>query len=143
MSALSRNRKPPNIPNSRPKVSGVPFNVAPNLFDIQRIKEEATAEAVRRLEEKLQKSEAELQRLQIEAYNEALNDAEEYITVMACRAISNLWRYKYNGIEKFLDELMRLMAEADIAEERKWLEDLGFKLVLTDVGDEVKKGGPK
>lgn len=141
MSSLARNKKPPKIPNSRPKVSGAPFIVAPNLFDIQKIKEQATAEAVRQLEEKLERSEAERQRLQIEAYNEALNDAEEYITVMACRALFNLYGFGYKRQERFLDELMRLLAEADIEKERKWLKDLGFELSLTDIGDEVKKGG--
>ena len=141
MIPLANKNRIPKIPNSRSANAGAPFSVAPNLFDIQKIKEEATAEAVRRLQDKMERSDAELRRLQIEAYNEALNDAEEYITVMACRALFNVYGFAYIRQERFLDELMRLMSEADIAEERKWLKDLGFELQLTDVGNEVKKGG--
>ena len=111
-----------------------PFDLAPSLLDIQHVKEDATAEAVRRLQDQLKV-------MQIEAYNEALNDAQEYITVMASRALRNKFRFGYKRMERFLDELMRLMAEADIKEERQWLKDFGFELVLSDIGDEVKKKG--
>lgn len=129
------------IPGSRPRSTGLPFNVSPSLYDIQEIKRQATEEAVRQLSEKFEKSEAELKRLQIEAYNEALNDAEEYILILACRALFNLYGFGYKRQERFLDELMRLLEVADIEVERQWLKDMGFELELTDVGDEVKKGG--
>lgn len=120
-------KKPPVVPN-RPKVSGVPFSVSPNIFDIQRIKEQATADAVRILEEKMKRSDEELNRLQVEAYNEALDDAMKYILVMGCRALSNKFKFGYIRLDRFISETMRLIEEADIDETEKWLESKGFKL---------------
>ena len=135
-----KKKKSNQLPGRLPAPAARPFNVSPNLFEIQHIKQQATDEAVRILEEKLHKSDAELRRLQIEAYNEAINDAEEYIIVMACRALFNVYGFAYKRQDRFLSELMRLLGEEDLEPNRKWLKDLGFELVLTDVGDEIKRG---
>ena len=139
--AKQKRKKAPKIPNSRPKPVGGPFNVGPNLFEIQRIKQQATDDAVRILEEKLRKSEEEIKRLQIEAYNDAIADAQKFFTIAGCRALKNKFGFGYKRFEIFLDETMRVMAEEDLNELEKWLAGVGFRLELSDIGDEVKKKG--
>lgn len=123
----------------KPKVSGIPFSMSPNLFEIQKIKEQATAEAVKILQEKVERSDAELKRLQIEAYNEALDDALRYILVMGCRALNNKFGFGYIRLERFVDEIMFLIEEGDVNETEKWLKDVGLSLKLIPT-EESKEG---
>lgn len=102
----------------------------PGGVDVQKIKDEATKEAVRILEEKLMKSEAEMKRLQVEAYNEALNDALRYILICGSRALNNKYRFGYVRLERYIDETMRLIEEGDIEEMTQWFEKVGFKLSM-------------
>lgn len=141
MAKKKQNKKRQNkspIP-SKPKVSGIPFAMSPNLFEIQKIKEQATAEAVKILQEKVERSDAELKRLQIEAYNEALDDALRYILVMGCRALNNKFGFGYIRLERFVDEIMFLIEEGDVNETEKWLKDVGLSLKLIPA-EESKEG---
>ena len=140
--ARQKNKKKSNrLAGRLPAPAARPFDVSPNLFEIQHIKQQATDEAVRILEEKLKKSEAEIQRLQIAAYNEALSDAQKFITIAGCRALKNKFGFAYKRMDIWLDETMRVLAEEDLNELEKWLEGVGFKIVLEDIGDEIKKKG--
>ncbi len=107
--------------------------------DLEKLKKQATNEAVRILESKVSMSADELKKAKLEAYNEAVADAQEIIIVLACKALSNKFKFGYGRLEKFLDQLAIQMNSADIEKERKWLESVGFKLQLSDIGDEVKK----
>ena len=141
MAKQKKQKKSNRLPSRLPAPAVKPYTVSPNLFDIQQIKQQATNDAVRILEEKLRKSEAEIRRLQIEAYNDALADAQKFITIAGCRALKNKFGFAYKRMEIWLDETMRVLAEDDLNELEKWLAGVGFKIELEDIGDEVKKKG--
>lgn len=121
-----KNRQTPRHPQPAPAFR-IPM-ANPGAIDVQKIKEDATKEAVRILEEKLTKSEAEMKRLQIEAYNEALDDAMKYILTMACRALKNKFRFGHIRMDRFITETMRCIEQEDIEEMVKWLAEVGFTL---------------
>lgn len=133
---MSSSNQKPAFPSTSPKF---PLLAPKQVINVQKIKNEATAEAVRILEEKIKFSDEELKKLRLDAYNEAVGDAEKYFMIFGCRALYNMFGFGYKRLERFLDEYMKMVENEDINEMEKWLSDVGLRLVMSDIGDEIKK----
>ena len=117
--------------NSQPSLPfGAPL-ANPPMLDIQKIKQDAVNEALRILEPQLKLANEERERIRKEAYDKALDDAMRYLIVCGSKALNNKYRFAYIRLERYIDELMRLVEEGDIEEMTQWLEKIGFKLTLT------------
>lgn len=130
---MSRSKQKPAFPPTAPRF---PLVTPKQVINVKKIKDEAAAEAVRILEEKMK-------RIEIDAYNDAIGDAEKYFIIFGCRALYNQFGFGYKRLERFLDELMKLIETEDLDKTEKWLSDVGLRLVMSDIGDEVKKKGDK
>ena len=121
-----KNRQTPAV---MPPTMGIRIPMAqPTMINIGAIKDEATKEAVRLLQNKVELSEQERERIRKEAYDQALSDALRYILVCGSKALNNKYRFAYIRLEQYIDETMRLIQEGDIEEMTQWLAKVGFTL---------------
>lgn len=102
----------------------------PGGVDVQKIKDEATKKAVEILQDKIDLSNAEKERIRKEAYDRALSDALRYILICGSKALNNKYRFGYVRLERYIDETMRLIQDGDIEEMSQWFEKVGFKLSM-------------
>ena len=96
------------------------------VVDIEKIKKEATADAVKILEEKIRLTNEERERIRKEAYDKAVVDANKFFLLNGCKALKNKYGFGYVRLERFIDETMRVAQEDDIVETQKWLAKVGF-----------------
>ena len=108
--------------------------------EINRIKEEATKQAVEILEQKYNPDD-----IRTVGYNEAIGDAQKYFILCGCKVLHDVFGFG----KKRLFQFVRQVAELEVDTEdgtttlealEKWLDDYaGMKLSESSVDDELKK----
>ena len=134
-----KNRQAPAV---MPPTMGIRIPMAqPTLVNIGAIKDEATQQAVRILQKKVELSDQERERIRKEAYDQALSDALRYILTCGSKALNNKYRFAYKRLERYIDETMRLIQEGDIEEMTAWLAKVGFTFNFGDKKQEEQNNG--
>ena len=108
----------------------------PAVLDVKKIKDDATKEAVRILQEQVKLTQQERERIRKEAYDKGLADAMRYFMMCGCKSLNNKYRFGYIRLERFIDETMRLVHEGNIEEIQQWLAKVGFTFNF----EEAEKG---
>lgn len=127
--------------NQTPKAQVPGFRIPmanPTVIDVQKIKDDATKEAVRILQEQVKLTQEECERIRKQAYDKGMADAMRYFMINGCKALNNKYRFAYVRLERFIDETMRLVQEGDIEETQKWLAKIGFTFNFDEAEKEDK-----